>query len=322
MTIFISIASYRDPLLTTTVTEAYINAKNKDDLVFGIVDQGYLGETIDIPLLSFKNQIRYLRIDPEFARGAAWPRNLAQSMWNNEDFYLQIDSHTMFDPNWDEILINQYNELKKYHSKPVITTYPHAFEVIDKDITNLKKTRFSGHLVLKSCDKFSNNVNDMYIHTNSTMINCLTPVHGFLISGNFLFTQGRVCEDVPYDPYLYFSGEEHSYALRLWTNGYNIFHDVEIPIYTNYNRNYRVVSWDDSEDKRIIKWWQHDIRSKERLKKIVTGQDVGKYGLGSVRTLDQYIKWTGIDYLNRIIDNRAVTGADIFALDYKGEIII
>lgn len=316
MTIFISIASYRDALLSNTVINAYDNAKYKDSLIFSIIDQAFLGEVIDIPSLSFKNQIRYLRIDPEYARGAAWPRNIAQSYWNGEDFYLQIDSHTMFDPNWDDILINQYNELKKYHNKPIITTYPHSFEVIEKDIKNLKKNRFEGLLVLRPSDKFE--VNDMYLHTCATMISSDRPVHGYLISGNFLFTSGEVCEEVPYDPYLYFSGEEHSYALRLWTHGYNIFHVTQVPVYTNYNRDYRILSWGDKDDQRTIKWWEYDLRSKERLKKIVTGENVGKYGLGNMRTLDQYKKWSGIDYKNRIIYKEHID--DAFSVDYKNNI--
>ena len=39
MSIFISIASYQDPLLESTVFSAIHNADNPNDLVFGICDQ-------------------------------------------------------------------------------------------------------------------------------------------------------------------------------------------------------------------------------------------------------------------------------------------
>ena len=39
MSIFISIASYQDPLLVATIFSAYNNAEMKDALVFGVCDQ-------------------------------------------------------------------------------------------------------------------------------------------------------------------------------------------------------------------------------------------------------------------------------------------
>ena len=145
------------------------------------------------------------------------------------------------------------------------------------------------------------------------------PVHGYMISGNCLFTLGKSIEDVPYDPFLYFSGEEHSLALRYWTSGYNIFHTREIPVYHHYGRDYRVTAWGDQgiEDRRPVKWWEHDVRSKQRLHQIVTGQDLGVYGVGSKRSLQQYIKWTGIDYLTRTLYDKAKVGNEIFSMDYR-----
>ena len=59
------------------------------------------------------------------------------------------------------------------------------------------------------------------------------------------------------------------------------------------------------------------MRSKSRLADVVTGKDVGKYGLGTDRTLDEYIKLTGIDYLTRTTDARAKNGQHVFNQDYR-----
>lgn len=318
MKIFISIASYRDPLLQTTVESAYTNAARPENLVFGIVDQSNEDETIRLSTIPFRAQIRYHRVDPLYARGACWARNVAQSLWCNEEYYLQIDSHTLFEPGWDRVLIDNYSNLASYHANPVITAYPHAFSVHNNNIADLKKTKFSGILTLVAGDGFSGD-QEMYVHTKASILGYRTPVHGYLISGNFLFTKGKVVEEVPYDPFLFFSGEEHSLALRLWTSGYNIFHIPEVPLYTHYGRDYRTTFWGDDavESARPVKWWQLDLRSKNRLVEIVLGRDVGKYGLGSVRTLDDYIRLTGIDYISRNLETRATVGTDIFNLDYR-----
>lgn len=317
MTIFISIASYRDPLLQTTVVDAYRNASNPGNLVFGIVDQSDKDETFRLNELPFRQQVRYLRVDPIYARGACWARSAAQSLWSNEDYYFQIDSHTLFEPGWDTHLIENYKMLAQYHTKPVITAYPHAFEVVNNDITNLKRTKFSGMLTLVAGDAFVGPT-EMYVHTTASILGYSTPVHGYLISGNYLFTSGTIVEQVPYDPFLFFSGEEHSLALRLWTHGYNIFHVPNVPIYTHYGRDYRTTMWSDKlEAQRPIKWWQLDMRSKSRLADVVTGKDVGKYGLGTDRTLADYIRLTGIDYLNRTTEARAKNGQHVFNQDYR-----
>lgn len=316
--IFISIASYRDPLLYSTVMSAYTNASRKDRLVFGIVDQSFPGEFFNLKGLSFSDQVRYLRVDPEYGRGACWARNLAQSMWNGERYFFQVDSHTLFNERWDDVFLNYMQELEKYHEKPLITAYPHGFVAVDNNINNLKKSNYSGTLALVA-DQAGSFVNSMYVSIQARVLASGPPIHGFLISANCLFGHGAMCEEVPYDPYLYFSGEEHSLALRLWTSGYNIFHVANIPINHHYGRDYRTTVWSDEfiEKNRPQKWYLYDKSSKNRLADVVTNKLKGAYGLGNKRTLNEYIQWCGIDYLNKTLNINSVTGDDTFKLDYK-----
>ena len=317
MKIFLSIASYRDPLLHTTVMSAYKNADNPQNLVFGVVDQSDPNETFNLDRVPFRTQVRYHRVDPIYARGACWARALAQTLWSNEEYYLQIDSHTLFDPGWDTALTTAHRGISTLHARPVITAYPHSFEVVGGDITNLQQSKFSGMLTLVAGEGFSGE-HEMYVHTKARIIDRTEPTHGYLVSGNFLFTTGDVVQNVPYDPFLFFSGEEHSYALRLWTHGYNIFHLPEIPIYTHYGRDYRTTIWSDKlEAHRPTKWWQWDMKSKARLADIVVGKDLGVYGLGRERTLDQYIELTGIDYKNRVLLPKSLDGEHIFSKNFR-----
>lgn len=311
--------------MTTTITNAFDNAKFKDSLVFGVVEQGYACEYFDPKQWHFSRQIRYLRFDPEFARGVCWARNMAMSLWSGEEYYMQVDSHTLFDPDWDEKLLTYMEDLRSWHSKPIITAYPHPFLAENNDINNLKRTKLSGCLTLIADEEHGFiGDSDMYVGTKCHIIDSSDPVHGYMISGNCFFTLGQVCEDVPYDPYLYFSGEEHSWALRLWTDGYNIFHVPEIPLYHHYGRDYRTTAWGDQyiESRRHMKWYEHDVLSKERLRKLVTGQLSGRYSLGNHRSLEDYIRWTGINYHTRMLDQRSKTGEQIFPVDYRKPIAL
>ena len=132
MSIFISIASYQDPLLVSTIFSAYNNATNKDELIFSICDQS--DNPVNMNDLTFAKQFRYEHVDPVFAKGPCWARHRAQSFYQGEDYFLQIDSHTQFLPNWDvlfeeallKIEAEQMNDT--YFAKPIITSYPRSFQ--------------------------------------------------------------------------------------------------------------------------------------------------------------------------------------------------
>jgi len=311
MKIFISIASYRDPLLATTVKEAYDNAYYKDSLVFGIVDQSYGMETFDPNYFEFKKQIKYVRIEPHLARGACWARHLVQSLYNEEDFYFQIDSHTIFDKDWDKFFIEQYRHLEQYHANPIISSYPYPFEIVDGDLNNLKKSPKSKDCMILTINKEITFSNDKERHASARggYVKKHEPCHSFFVAGGCLFGPGHLVERVPYDPHLYFTGEECSYALRLWTHGYNLFHVGEMPVYHQYIGKYRTKHWADKmiEQHTQTKWHEYSNAGRSRAARIVQGQDLGIYGLGTKRTLQQYIDFSGIDYINQVYTDKKVT---------------
>ena len=154
MSIFISIASYQDPLLVSTIFSAYNNADKKDDLIFSICDQSDNG--IKINDIAFANQIHYEHVDPLFSKGPCWARHRAQGFFNGEDFFLQIDSHTQFAPSWDKILTEQLEKISaiqsddNYFKKPVITSYPRGFKVLD-----FEKGLFSSGITSKTFIEYS-----------------------------------------------------------------------------------------------------------------------------------------------------------------------
>ena len=70
MKIFISIASYQDPLLETTISSAYLNASSPENLIFGICDQS--SKPIDVNIFNFSGQINYEHVDPKDSEGPCW----------------------------------------------------------------------------------------------------------------------------------------------------------------------------------------------------------------------------------------------------------
>ena len=102
-TIFISIASYRDPELLPTLRDCLANAKNPDKLRFGICWQH--DETETLGEFADDSRFKFIKVPYALAKGACWARSLIQSLYNNKTYYLQLDSHHRFTKNWDATLI-------------------------------------------------------------------------------------------------------------------------------------------------------------------------------------------------------------------------
>ena len=147
---------------------------------------------------------------------------------------------------------------------------------------------------------------------------------GFLISAGFLFSESCMIEDVPYDPNLYFEGEETTMSLRLFTNGYDVFHIPRIPLFHCYvdysNSAKRPMHWNEEEDKdRAIKWTDLQSKSKKRIERIIHQDLTNIYGLGTSRTLNDYKNFTGIDIKNKKIvdEENAFSFKKLYEFDWK-----
>lgn len=296
--IFVGIASYSDNMLSHTIMDAMLKADNPSGLTFGIVEQS----PRDARLRARGENIRYVGLDPADARGVCWARAITMTLYNGEDYYLQIDSHMLFDKGWDTDLIRRLNACPS--KKPIISCYPNAFYMVNN--TPVRKPVTKGALCNVISKDFAPDHDVLNYHAAAVNAEC---VPGFSVAGGFMFTLGSFAHEVPYDPLLYFHGEEQALALRAYTRGWDMFH-TPVPVYhlydTDPNNHYRNKHWSKEDDAaRTLRWWEFDKIAKERLVSLTKGNDHGVYGLGTVRSLDDFIEWSGIDFKNRIIHDKA-----------------
>ena len=295
-TIFISIASYRDPELLPTLRDCIANAKNPDRLKFGICWQKDDTETLD----EFADDPRFkvIKVPYDKSRGTCWARNMIQNLYNNETYYLQLDSHHRFTKNWDVTLIKMLKALKKQgHKKPILTTYLPGFNPkLDpvgrvEECWSLEFDRYlpEGPIFIKP-----------HVVQNWKELNSPTPAK--FLSGHFIFTIGKWAQEVRYDPYYYFHGEEPSLAARSFTHGYDLFHPNKVVIWHEYIRNGKTKQWDDDKE-----WSNKNTTSYSRYRALHgmggelpdTLMDLEKYGWGTERTLEDYEKYIGVKFSTR-----------------------
>lgn len=124
--IYISIATMEDSQLLNTIFSALDNSSKKNKIHIGVAlltskeYYDFISSHIsDEESVSFSN----FNIEENFGLGKS--RKNAQSFYDGEDYFLQVDSHTCFMDNWDIVLIDLFNEsLEKTNNvKTAMTAY-------------------------------------------------------------------------------------------------------------------------------------------------------------------------------------------------------
>lgn len=306
MKIFVSLASFCDPWLRFTVEGLFAKAQQPELLRVALVDQSLDDHRDWLHSLPWRQQISYVKIDPIDSRGVSWARNIAFSLYDGETFLLQIDSHTHFEQNWDAKLRALLRQLLQRTDKPILSTYPPGF-TFDENTQPVRSGGASPRvLILRPHPDSKLKEDDATLRFRAHFVEGTDFLEGYHLAAGFLFSLGAFVEEIPYDPFLYFHGEEQSLAVRAYTRGWNIFHPRhrDIPLmhlYKQAGNEHQSHHWHQQyESRRQIKWVELKKRSDARLRRLLLEQSItGVYGLGSVRTLEQYASASGIDYPNR-----------------------
>jgi len=303
-TIFVAIACYLDYELKYTILDCINKAKYPENLRFGVCLQYDENEGTNEHVLDFlesKLPIKVLKYPYTESQGGCWARNLAQSLYDGETYHLQIDSHTRFIHNWDEIVINDYNELNKTVAKPLISFLPPCYSRIDDrgidfdfrhihelDKINHPKFEYITDEYWPAYGGYSNEQHTGY-----------RPSSVVILYGGFVFSEGNWVVEVKQDPEHYYTGEEFALTIRSYTKGYDIFTPSYIIAWHRAHPKTPKKHFNNNPEEIALTKHRHAI---SRLKMLIEGiGDLGEYGVGNVRTVDQYAEFAKIDFKTKTI---------------------
>lgn len=295
MSIFISIASYRDPEIVKTIKSAIDNADNPEDLYFGVVLQEF--EKFE-PDLSWVPNLSLIKMHPKFARGAGFARAQAMTLYDNQDYYLQIDSHTMFEKNWDLLCIDQLKKAQQLsnNNKIILSHFPPPFHVESNGKRVIvKKSNKQLPFPTKQKPKLTRRSEWTAERVYLSNIKNGMPELSTTVLAGFIFAIGDIVKEIPYDPEISFFGEEICFATRAWTRGWDIYSPAVTIIYHFYLRSNYIKIWKD-RNVRDISWKDIENISKNKQKKVLCGIEQGIFGLGQYRHIKGYEKMTGINF--------------------------
>jgi len=292
----VCIASYRDSELVPTIRSAWDNSSDPSKLHFTVVSQD---EDDKHPDLSFipPEQLTYHKFHWSQSKGACWAREIG-SRDINGTFFLQIDSHSRFRPNWDKSIIDSYLDSYAHHGKIVFTACPEAYKVKDdgQDEFYYRDPLLKPIVVWNESEQmvcFFNEAGTAFQDASSSPYGDEI----YSLSANSIFCFKEIIEEVPYDSLLYFYGEEPSLALRLYTRGIKIINTPINFMFHEYKGSWgegppkRNSHWDDDSE-----WYILNGQSYERLAKILTGDmSLGIYGIADYDLYLQWIEKTGVE---------------------------
>jgi hypothetical protein len=293
--IFISIASYRDPELQWTIKSAIENANNPDNLYFGVVHQGVDSELFDIN--SIKN-MSLIKMHPKEAKGAGYARAKAMELYTGQEYFLQIDSHTRFAPGWDLICIDQLNRAKNIsgHSRVLLSYFPAPYEpernggmFLVKNNPKIKSYPTRQKILLNKRKQWTA---ERFEFESKLKEN---PELSQTVLGGFMFSDGSIVNEVPYDPEISFFGEEICFAMRSWTRGWDIYSPSKNIVYHFYSRGGYSKIWKD-RNLRGISWKEIEEISYSKQKRVLCGEEEGVFGAGNIRTLAEYEIFTNTNF--------------------------
>ena len=297
-TIFISIAAYNEIYIEQTIENALLMAKYPDRLRFGVFS---LNSDNKIPSLSEFKNTKLITAQYHDLLGVCSSRVGAIFLYKNEDFYMQIDAHMLFDRNWDEILVNSYYTIVKETGckTPLITTrtawwyngennkilrYNPDNKIMQSMLVYDKKSYLKNDFPLTTGGDFMWKENEKY-HEH------------YIFSAHFAFTSASFIFDIMPDINFYFYGEEQTTGLRAWTRGYRMFF-LPYNIIWHYNKGIikennklsheHIYSYDRINEVRDNK--EEQKNGIERTRKILTGEILGYWGSPTKELLEEYQK--------------------------------
>ena len=301
--IFLSVASYRDPACVATVDGAFSQAKHPSLLAVGVCEQNKLAGENCLSGPHEVGEVRMISIPWDNAKGPCYARYLCSTLYRGEELYVQVDSHTVFRKNWDDIVRDIWD--RRPLDRCALTHYP----------PNSEDLHSFGEGAL---DELA----DIGLFENAPWINEASFTDGWLqfqameyippgspyevsrsIGAGFLVFAGPYLSECAYDPHLdfVFNGEELLHYARFFTHDIPTLAPDRCAIAHDYGEPVdRPRIWNDQQSR----WGAGESTGQNRLNAILDGEEEAPgyrlaeekgYALGRKRSIQSMYDMIDID---------------------------
>lgn len=291
MSIFISVISYRDLELEKTIHSLINNADYPNELYFGIVTQD---QNSRHPEFEYVKNLKHIKMHFSEAKGAGYARKLAMELYEEEDFYLQIDSHMRFAKGWDTKLKNMLIAAQEIAEtdKVILSQFPEPYVVHSngKDFFPKGDEDFWDEPSWTSVMNWSG----VWAGKRNKIEDKTKPHKSHTVLAGLVFAPGKIVKEIPYDERICFMGEELCFAIRAYTRNWEIYAPNETVSWHFYKRKDSPKIWKDNLEKR--QWSNLELASQKVQENVLLGIEQGIYGIGDKKRYDEYQEMIGISF--------------------------
>lgn len=250
--IFVQIACYHDLELPETIKDLLEKCSEDNFIHFGVhncfydinpLDEFELRKELDQLNKNYKLSITHSRFPENIGVGTG--RYIANSFYDNEDYYMQIDSHTFVIYQWDKLLISYIEKAKKDGIKKPLISSPLNSYSVDKDGKRVVKQQEAAEFLynkdvniesllakkalrLQPFKLFDLKQRNEVSRVFETAFNCflsyekLNNLFEYIyVTGCFIFSTGDLSKVKPNRNIFYF-GDEFLTSCRIYTHGYTV----------------------------------------------------------------------------------------------------
>ena len=292
--VFVQIASYQDSKIVRTLESLSRSATLR--VRFGVV----IDDDDDERVAQVQQYADVIRLRPDPARGPVFARHLAQSMWEGEPWYVSIDAHMIASQGWDERLVVSMTAAD--NAKTVFTAIP------------------PGGLPFEQCNLQVVLDLDAEWGFGGTRIDAIdtggATLPASIICSSQFIAPSRFIQDVPIDPFLDHRAEETAMTLRAYTHGYDLI-NLGYGALASVEDTERHTTRPEGIDGYIgRKGWTarhqplnetvRDVMAVERAAVLfgLKDGDLGAYGLGEVRSRDDFWRYCGVEFRHDTLTTR------------------
>lgn len=237
--IYVQIPAYRDAELSATLRDLYAEAARPDHLRVRVMWQRGDAERLP-PDVRALPRLEIDEVPAAASRGCNWARRRLQEAWSGERYTLLLDSHHRFAAGWDDLAVGMLEQLRSAGvAKPMLTGYLPGYDPADDEYRRGRPQRLYPYArddgvltrlrswVMDDPERFA------------------APVPADFASLHFVLTDGCFNAEVPFDPDVYFFGDEVLTSVRAFAAGYRLFHPHRVVGWHAYDRRSRVTHWAD-----------------------------------------------------------------------------
>lgn len=266
-------------------------------------------------------RVRILRLEEAHSLGPLFARYLNAKLWRGETYFLQIDAHTEFQAGWDVYLASMMLRTASY-PRSVISNYPPDGD--PRSPRDWQKGEIRGEVrPLCGCsfEQASAGGKDSWTirlkRSRRAVAPNGRPMYSAFVAAGFFFTHGSFLAAVPPDPFLpyIFMGEEIAITVRLWTSGFDIYAPEQNVLGHEYVRKHGTKFWESVNliysqpnmhnrlSAIVLQRVQHllGFPNAQRAEQVPpeTRVRMQEFGLGKVRSLQQFFEVHNLDVVNR-----------------------